>query len=82
LCEIRKNTRDTCSILSEACGGEARKHLSVSEWYKRFKGFLENVEHDEISGRPRYHTPQKKNVEKVWSMVHLDRRLSIKTMAV
>jgi hypothetical protein len=41
----------------------------------------ENVENDERSGRPKSHRTDE-NVEKVRNLVHSDRRLRIRAMAV
>jgi hypothetical protein len=53
--KLGKNASHTCALLSEACGREAMKKSSVSEWHKRFKEGPENVEDDERSGRPKSH---------------------------
>jgi hypothetical protein len=79
--KLGKNASDTCAVLSEAYGGEATKKSSVSELRKLFKEGRENVEHDERSGLSRYHRTDE-NVEKVQNLVHIDRRLSIRAMAV
>jgi hypothetical protein len=34
---LEKNANDTCTMLPEAYGGEAKKMLSVFEWHKQFK---------------------------------------------
>jgi hypothetical protein len=69
------------AILSEAYGGEAMKKPRVSERHKRFKGSRENVEDDEKSGCPKSHRTDEK-VEKVRTLVHSEKRLSIRAMAV
>jgi hypothetical protein len=51
------------------------------EWHNQFKEGRENVEDDERSVRPRSHRTDE-NVEKMRNLVHLDRRLSIRVMAV
>jgi hypothetical protein len=57
------------------------KKSNISEWRKRFKEGRENVEHDERSDRSRFHRTDK-NVEKVRNLMHSDRRLNIRTIAV
>jgi hypothetical protein len=42
--KLGKNASGTCAMLSEICGGEVMKKLSVSEWHKRFQEGRENVE--------------------------------------
>jgi hypothetical protein len=37
-------------MLTEACGGEAMKKSSVSEWHKRIREGREYMENDERSG--------------------------------
>jgi hypothetical protein len=39
--KLGKNASETCEIFSEACGGEAMKKSSVSEWHKWFRGLRE-----------------------------------------
>jgi len=67
-------------MLSKAYGGEAVKKSGVFEWHKQFKEDCENVE-DERSGRPRCRRTDE-NVEKVWNLVHSDRRLSIRVRKI
>jgi hypothetical protein len=58
------------------------KKSVVFEWHKQFKeGCCKNMEDDERSDHPRSHTTDE-NVEKVQNLVHSDRRLSIRAMAV
>jgi hypothetical protein len=68
-------------MISKAYGGEAMKKWSVSEWRKQFKEGRENVEDDDRSSRPRYHNTDE-NIEKVRNVVHSDRCLNIRAMAV
>jgi len=52
------------------------KKSSVFKWYKQFKAGYKNMEDDERSGHPQYHTT-KETVEKVWNLVHSDRQIDI-----
>jgi hypothetical protein len=79
--KLGKNASDICAMLSEACGGEAMKNSSIFEWHKGFKEGCENMKDGERSSCPRSHRTNK-NVEKVWNLVHSDRYLSIRTMAM
>jgi hypothetical protein len=63
-------------MFCDAYGREATKKSSVSEWHKRFK-----QGRDERSGLPRSHRTDE-NAEKVQNLVHSDRRLSIRAVAV
>jgi hypothetical protein len=79
--KLEKNESDICAILSEAYGGDAVERASVFEWHERFKEGHENVENDERCGRPRsYRTGE--YVKNLQNLVHSDRRLSIRAMAV
>jgi hypothetical protein len=51
--KLGKNTSDIGAMLSEAYGGEAVKHLSVSEWHERFK--IKNEDNAFHFLRHRYH---------------------------
>jgi hypothetical protein len=62
-------------MLSEAYGGEAMKKSSVFDWHKQFKEDYENTEDDERNGHPKSHRTDK-------NVVHSDKCLSIRTMAV
>jgi hypothetical protein len=65
---------------SEATGGKSIKKSSVFEWHIWFKEGHKDME-NERSGHPRSHRTYE-NVEKVQNLVHLDRCLSIRGMAV
>jgi hypothetical protein len=73
--KLGKNASDTCVMPSDAYGGAVNK-ISVFGWHKRFK-----EEIDERCGRPRYHRTDE-NIEKLRSLVHLDRRSSIIAVTV
>jgi len=79
--KLGKNASYTCTLLSEAYGGEAMKKSSVSERFKRFKGSCENVEDDERNCHPRSHRIDE-NVEKVRNLVHSGRHLSIRAIGM
>jgi hypothetical protein len=68
---LGNNASDTCTVLSEAFGGEAMKKSSVFKWNKCFEEGRENVEDDERSGCPRFHRTNK-NAEKAQNLVHSD----------
>jgi hypothetical protein len=71
----------TYEMLSDACRGEAMKKSSVVEWRKLFKEGREDVEDDTRSGRSRsYRTDE--NFEEVQNLVHSNRSLNIRAMAV
>jgi hypothetical protein len=53
--KLGNNESDTYAVLSEACGGEARKKSSVFQWHKQLKKGHESVEDDERNGCPRSH---------------------------
>jgi len=57
------------------------KKLSVSEWRKRIKEGREKAKDDERSYQIRSHGNDE-NVGKVRNLMHSDRRLSIRAMAV
>jgi hypothetical protein len=61
-------------------GEKPRESQVFFEWYKGSKSVAENVEDDGRSGRPRSHRTDE-NVEKVWNLVHSDRRTNIGAMA-
>jgi hypothetical protein len=67
---LGKNESDTCTVLSEACGGETIKKSSVFECQKWFKEGYENVE-DRISGCPISHRTCE-YVGKVQNLLHSD----------
>jgi hypothetical protein len=50
----------------------------VFEWHKLFKESCETVENDKRSGHPSSHRIGL-NAEKVWNLLHSDRRLSIRS---
>jgi hypothetical protein len=77
--KLGKNASDTHAMLSKAYGGEAMKKSSTSEWHKQFKEGCKNMENDERSGCPRFHTTDE-NFEKVQNLVQSDRRLSIRAI--
>jgi hypothetical protein len=79
--KLGKNASDTCAVLSVAYVGEAMNKSSVSECHKCLKEGRENVEDDEGNGCPRSHRTDE-NIEKVRNLVHSDRRLSVRAMAV
>jgi hypothetical protein len=62
-------------------GGEATKMSSVLERHIWFQEGCENVKDDERRGHPR---PDRTydNVKKVWNLVHSNRCLSIRAMAM
>jgi hypothetical protein len=70
--KLQENTSDTFAMLAEAYEGK----LIAFEWNKWIKEGCENVEDDENSCCLRPHTINE-SVEKVWNLVHSDRRLSI-----
>jgi len=74
--KLGNNASDTFALLPGAYGGEARENSSGFEWHKWFKEGHKNMEDDERSGHPRSHRTDE-NVEKVWNLVHSDRRLSV-----
>jgi hypothetical protein len=78
--KLGRNASDTCAVLSEAHGGGGMKGSSVSEWNQRFKEGHVYAE-DEGNGQPRSHTASD-NDDEVRTLVHSDRRLSIRAMAV
>jgi len=57
------------------------KNSRYFEWHKLFNFGRDYVEDVERSGRWRCHRTDK-NDEKVWNLVHTDRRLSIRAVAV
>jgi hypothetical protein len=79
--KLGKNASDTCAVLYQAYGREALKKSSVFEWHEQFREGHENVEDDERSGCPRLHKTDE-DVEKVQNLVHSDKHLSIRAMAV
>jgi hypothetical protein len=54
---------------------------SVFKWQRHFEESHENVEDGERSGCQRSHRTDE-NVDKVWNLVHSDRSLCIRAMAV
>jgi uncharacterized cysteine cluster protein YcgN (CxxCxxCC family) len=76
-----KNASDTFSALSQAYGEKFMEKASVFKWHKMFKEDRENMEDDERSCRTRSHRTSE-NVEKFRNLVHSDRQLSIRAMAV
>jgi hypothetical protein len=79
--KLGKNASDTCALVSEDYGGEAMKKSSVFKWHKQFKAGYKNMEDDDRNGHPQYHTTEE-SAEKVWDLVHSDRRSSVRTTAV
>jgi len=71
------NAGDTCAFLSKAYV----KKSVVFEWRKWFKESHRTVEEDERSGCPGSHRTSE-TVDKVWNLVHSDRHLSFRAMAV
>jgi hypothetical protein len=57
------------------------QNSNVFVWYKRFKDGRKNVKVNEKSSRPISHRTDE-NVEKVGKLMHSDRRLSMRTMAM
>jgi hypothetical protein len=70
--KLGKRASETLQMLTEACGAEAMKRLSVFEWHKKFKEGQEDVKDDKRTGRPKTHRTDE-NVEKVQKLVHSDR---------
>jgi hypothetical protein len=79
--KLGRNASDIWAVVSEMYGGEAVKKSSVSVWHILFKDGRENVEDNERSGRPRSQRTDE-NVEIVRCLVHSDKRLSIRAMAM
>jgi len=74
--KLRKNASDTCAVLSEAYGGEAKKKSSVFDWHKWLKEGHKNVEDDERSSHPRSHRTDE-NVQTMRNLVHSDSQSSL-----
>ena len=63
-------------MLHDVYGDSSMSRTRVFEWYKRFVEGREVVEDNPKSGRPCTSTTDT-NIEKVWQLVHSDRRLTI-----
>jgi hypothetical protein len=67
-------------MLSKAYKAEVMKKSSIFEWHKWFKESLKYMD-DKRSGHPRPHGTDE-NVEKVQNLMHSDKHLSIRAMAM
>jgi hypothetical protein len=65
--KLRKNVTNAYAMLSEAYGVEARQKSGVSEWHKRFKEGLKNVDDDGRRGR---HITNENDEKKLRNPVH------------
>ena len=63
-------------MLRDVYGDSSMSRTRVFEWHKRFVESREDVEDDPKSGRHCTSTTNT-NIEKVWQLVHSDRRLTI-----
>jgi hypothetical protein len=74
--KLGKSACETLQMLAEAYGANAVKKSSVFEWHKKFKEGWEDVKDNKRTGRLKTHQTDE-NVEKVWKLVHSDRRLIV-----
>jgi hypothetical protein len=68
-------------MFSEVHRGETLKKSIVFEWHKWFKKGQKKMEDGESSDHPRPHRTEE-NVEKVWYLVHSNKHLSMRPIAV
>jgi hypothetical protein len=76
LAKLNKTAAETYQLLCEVYGEDTLSRSRVFEWHRRFLGGREDVEDDERPGRP-VTMETDENVDKVWTLVRNDRRLSI-----
>jgi histone-lysine N-methyltransferase SETMAR len=78
--KLGKTPTETCEMLQTVYGDEALSRSRVSEWFKRFNGRREDLQHDPRSGRPS--TSQNADtIANVREIVTRDRRLTLRIIS-
>jgi len=78
--KIGKSASETLTLLTVAYGEYGMKKSSVFEWHRRFKEEREDVQDDPRSGQPKKQRTNA-NVNRVRTLVRLDRRIGVRVIA-
>jgi len=78
--KIGKSTSEILALLTVTYGEYAMKKSSVFEWHRQFKEGWEDVQDDPRSGQPKTQRTDA-NVDRVRTLVSLDRRLGVRVIA-
>ena len=73
--KLGKTATETLKMLRDVYGDSSMSSTGVFQWHKRFVEGREDMEDDPKSGRPCTSTTDT-NIEKVWSLVRSDHRLT------
>jgi len=75
-----ESASEMLAVLTVAYGEYAMKKSSVFEWHRLFKEGREDVQDDPRSGQPKMQRTDA-NVDRVRTLVHLDRRVGVRVIA-
>jgi hypothetical protein len=78
--KVKKTATKTFNLLCQACGENTLLRPRLFKWHNRFSEGREDVKDDEQPGCP-VTIKTNDNVEKVRTLVRMDRRLGIRMMA-
>jgi hypothetical protein len=74
-----KTATETFQLIKQAYGDNVLSCTRVFEWFSRFRGGRENLEDDELSGRPTaVRTPDM--IETVRELISTDRQMTLRMM--